>query len=60
VSAVVGLVGCTDVTRHDAVVSVRAGFVSGEISRAWPQDGAWRIEDRPRGLFSHLFSARRA
>jgi hypothetical protein len=45
-------------TRHDAVVSVHAGFRDGELSRMWPAlpDG-WRLEERPAGLFSHLFVA---
>ena len=53
------LVGCNDVTRHDAVVSVAAGFRDGEISAAWPRDPGWALEERASGLFSHLFIARR-
>jgi hypothetical protein len=52
-------VGCGAVTRHDAVVSVRAGFAGGELSALWPARG-WSLEERPRGLFTHAFSARRA
>jgi SAM-dependent methyltransferase len=55
-SHLVGLVGCNDVTRHDAVASVRAGFSGREISSLWKAPG-WRLDERPRGLFSHLFSA---
>ena len=55
-SRLVGLAGCNDVTRHDAVVSVRAGFRANEISALWPVPG-WRLQERPRGLFSHLFTA---
>lgn len=55
-SRLVGLAGCNDVTRHDAVASVRAGFRASEISALWPAPG-WRLEERPRGLFSHLFTA---
>ena len=58
-SRLVGLVGCNDVTRHDAVVSVRAGFSGGEIAALWPREG-WLVEESARGLFSHLFAARRA
>ena len=54
-----GLVGCNDVTRHDAVVSVRAGFRGAEITALWPRDAAWHCEERARGLFSHSFVARR-
>ncbi|MGH8319679.1 MAG: hypothetical protein ACREUL_17195 [Steroidobacteraceae bacterium] len=47
-------------TLHDALVSVRAGFRDSELSRLWPAlpDG-WRLEERPAGLFSHLFVATR-
>ena len=54
-----GLVGCNDVSRHDAVVSVRAGFRDGEISAMWPNDGSWSLQERAGGLFSHVFVARR-
>lgn len=54
-----GVVGCNDVTRHDAVVSVAAGFRDGEISALWPQGARWSIDESARGLFSHLFVARR-
>ena len=56
----VGLVGCNRVTRHDAVVSVRAGFVNQELSELWPQEKVWQVQEREAGLFSHLFVARRA
>jgi hypothetical protein len=60
-SRCVGLVGCNAVTRHDAVVSVRAGFCDRELSSFWPNApaGAWQLEERPSGLFSHRFVARR-
>ena len=57
-SRLLGLVGCNDVTRHDAVASVRAGFTGGELTALWPGDG-WVLEERARGLFSHCFVARR-
>lgn len=57
-SRLVGLVGCNDVTRHDAVVSVRAGFSGSEIASLWPPQ-AWRVQEDARGLFSHLFVATR-
>jgi SAM-dependent methyltransferase len=50
--------GCNEVTRHDAVVSVRAGFAGDEISRAWPQ-GDWRLGEKRAGPFSHVFVANR-
>lgn len=52
-----GLVGCNDVTRHDAVASVRAGFAGADLSRLWPEDKNWRLSECPAGLFSHLFQA---
>ncbi len=55
-----GLAGCNDVTRHDAVVSVRAGFHDGELGALWPDDGRWRVEESARAPFSHCFVARRS
>jgi SAM-dependent methyltransferase len=53
-SRMLGLLGCNDVTRHDAVLSVRAGFTATELSALWPADAGWRLEERGAGLFSHL------
>jgi len=47
------------VTRHDAVVSVRAGFRGGELAALWPRGEGWTIEERARGPFGHAFVARR-
>jgi hypothetical protein len=52
-------IGCSSVTRHDAVVSVRAGFSSNELSALWPADNGWQLTERRAGFFSHLFVARR-
>ena len=57
-SRCVALLGCNAVTRHDAVISVRAGFQDGDLSRLWP-DGGWKIHERAAGFFSHLFVAQR-
>jgi hypothetical protein len=54
-----GVIGCNAVTRHDAVVSVRAGFSGRELSALWPAAGGWRLTERPAGLFSHLFVAQK-
>ena len=54
-SHTLGLIGCNRVTRHDAVVSVRAGFCRSELSRLWPENSSWTLCERPAGLFSHLF-----
>jgi len=58
-SRLLGLIGCNDVTRHDAVVSVRAGFSGRELSKLWPGHREWILEERPAGVFSHLFVARK-
>ena len=58
-SRFLGIIGCNIVTRHDAVVSVRAGFSGRELSALWPADGAWQLTEQPAGLFSHLFVAQR-
>jgi hypothetical protein len=53
-------IGCNDVTRHDAVVSVHAGFREREVTAAWPSVGRrWHLAETPAGAFSHLFVARR-
>jgi hypothetical protein len=53
------VVGCNDVTRHDAVVSVRAGFAGKELSPLWPEAPDWELAEHAAGSFSHLFIARR-
>ena len=58
-SRLLGFIGCNAVTRHDARVSVRAGFAATELSSLWPQSKAWVLSERSAGLFSHLFIARR-
>jgi hypothetical protein len=52
-------IGCGPVTRHDAQVSIRAGFTGNELTQLWPDRENWRCIERPAGLFSHLFIARR-
>jgi hypothetical protein len=51
--------GCGPVTRHDGRISIRAGFTGHELSALWPDAGNWELTERPAGLFSHLFAARR-
>ena len=53
------LIGCNAVTLHDAVVSIRAGFLGREISALWPEPAGWRLTERRAGFFSHLFVAQR-
>lgn len=52
-------IGCNDVTRHDAVASVRAGFSATELSSLWPRPNEWSLQEGPAGWFSHRFCARR-
>lgn len=52
-------IGCNDVTRHDAVVSVRAGFSGRELSSLWPDKNNWQLTEKSAGAFSHLFVARK-
>ena len=59
VTRMLWLIGCNRVTRHDAQVSVRAGFRGGELSRLWPATGEWELREGSAGRFSHLFVARR-
>jgi SAM-dependent methyltransferase len=51
------LIGCNDVTIHDAGISVRAGFLDRELSTLWPTDGEWQLTERRRGPFTHTFIA---
>jgi hypothetical protein len=51
------LIGCNDVTIHDAGISVRAGFLDREVSKLWPADDGWRLTEHRRGLFTHAFVA---
>ena len=55
-SRMLWVLGCNEVTRHDAVVSVRAGFTGKELSAAWPP-GNWQLEERVAWPFTHLFVA---
>ena len=55
----VGLLGCNDVTRHDAVVSVQAGFAAQDLSQHWPQHERWSLHEGAAFPFSHVFQARR-
>ncbi len=52
-------IGCNEVSRHDAVVSVRAGFARQELSMLWPEKASWRLREHAAGLFTHCFVAQR-
>jgi len=58
-SHLVWAIGCNDVSRHDAVVSVHAGFKDGEMSASWPAMKGWELHEWPAMLFTHCFVARR-
>jgi hypothetical protein len=56
-SRLLGLIGCNDVTRHDAVVSVRAGFNGNELSALWPHQDGWTLQETLAAPFGHRFVA---
>ncbi len=56
-SRLLGAIGCNEVTRHDAVISVRAGFADRDLSDCWPQAGNWDLREHSAGLFSHRLIA---
>ena len=67
-SHLVGAIGANSVTRKDAVLSVRAGFIDQEITARWPRADAagdeaagpqWQCREYSAGLFSHVFIATR-
>jgi hypothetical protein len=51
------VIGCNYVTRHDARVSVKAGFNNTDLSALWPAGNRWRLEERGAGPFTHFFRA---
>lgn len=53
----VGMLGANDVTRHDAVVSVRAGFLGHDLSVLWPHGGRWHLHENSVLPFTHVFKA---
>jgi hypothetical protein len=59
-SRLLWLIGCNRVTRHDAPVSVKAGFTGSELSRLWPDGQGWTLQERSAGWFSHLLIAQRS
>jgi hypothetical protein len=58
-SRMLGVIGCNAVTRHDAVVSVRAGFAGRELSNLWPSRSQWRLQEGGARMFTHAFVAER-
>ncbi|SAL01397.1 hypothetical protein AWB81_06038 [Caballeronia arationis] len=59
-SHLIGALGVNAVTRHDAVLSVHAGFREQELQSLWPAHGIqWQLDEFQAGLFSHCFRADR-
>jgi Methyltransferase domain len=56
-SHLVGALGANEVTRRDAVLSVRAGFRDRELSACWPKHDGWQLGETDARLFSHTFTA---
>jgi hypothetical protein len=52
-------IGCHDVTRHDAVASVQAGFKRAELSTIWPAQDIWVLHEHLEWPFTHCFVASR-
>jgi len=51
------LIGCNDVTQHDATISVRAGFRDCELTALWPARHEWELAEWRSGPFLHAFEA---
>jgi len=58
-SRLLRVVGCSNETVHDAVVSARAGFAGNELGALWPVSEGWELRERPAAFFTHCFTARR-
>jgi hypothetical protein len=52
-------IGCNEVSLHDAIVSVRAGFSDQELSALWPSRDRFDLDEHAARLFTHCFVARR-
>lgn len=51
------MIGCNDVTHHDATASVRAGFRGQELSARWPAHSQWRLHEWSPTPLTHCFVA---
>jgi 2-polyprenyl-3-methyl-5-hydroxy-6-metoxy-1,4-benzoquinol methylase len=58
-SRLLWVIGCNEVSLHDAIVSVRAGFAGQELSDLWPGQGRFALQEYAARLFTHCFVARR-
>jgi len=52
-------IGCNEISLHDAIVSVRAGFCGEELSALWPDRERFDLREHAARLFTHCFVARR-
>ena len=52
-------IGCNEISLHDAIVSVRAGFCGEELSALWPDRERFDLREHASRLFTHCFVARR-
>jgi phospholipid N-methyltransferase len=52
-------IGCNEVSLHDAIVSVRAGFCGKELTALWPSQDRFDLQEYAARLFTHCFVARR-
>ena len=58
-SRLLWLLGCNDVSVHDAVASARAGFLGQELSALWPKQEGWELHESGVALLTHRFVASR-
>ncbi len=59
-SSLVWVIGCNDITQWDAKTSVRAGFNNRDLSKLWPDQNDWVLDESPARPFTHCFAARRS
>jgi hypothetical protein len=58
ISRLLWLIGCSEVAREDAILSVRAGFRGKELSALWPTQDRWELHEDAARLFTHCLVAR--
>lgn len=56
-AALLWAIGANEVTRHDARVSVEAGFRAGELTALWPARTGWMVQETYAWPFTHTFLA---
>ena len=58
ISRLLWLIGCSELAREDAILSVRAGFRGKELSALWPRQDHWELHEDAARLFTHCLVAR--